>query len=264
MTDYGAQDTSTTTLGTNQFPISEGWTPNAGFSATEAGPQSTDGGGKKSAPVSVYTKDGSDVTLGTSTDANTVNSVMGRLTKIRDLLNATLTVGGTITEANSATIKTDLDALNTVIGLISDAAWSGSGNGSEIAILKKIVAELAGTIAVSGTFWQATQPVSGTVTANAGTNLNTSALALEVGHLATIDSHIPAQGQALAAASVPVVLPATQITTLTPPPAITGFALEAARLPNTYTPTPPPGQTTTPHSPPLLISPPHTFRTSTT
>jgi hypothetical protein len=31
---------------------------------------------------------------------------------------------------------------------------------------------------VSGTFWQATQPISGTVTANAGTNLNTSALAL--------------------------------------------------------------------------------------
>src|SRR5258707_10094744 len=101
MTDYGAQDTSTTTLGTNQFPISEGWTPNAGFSATEAGPQSTGGGRKKSAPVSVYTKDASDVTLGTSTDANTVNSVMGSLTKITDLLNATLTVCGTISEANS-------------------------------------------------------------------------------------------------------------------------------------------------------------------
>src|SRR5258707_8350922 len=254
MTDYGAQDTSTTTLGTNQFPISEGWTPNAGFSATEAGPQSTDGGGKKSAPVSVYTKDGSDVTLGTSSDANTVNSVMGRLTKIRDLLNATLTVGGTITEANSATIKTDLDALNTVIGLISDAAWSGSGNGSEIAILKKIVAELAGTIAVSGTFWQATQPVSGTVTANAGTNLNTSALALEAGHLATIDSHIPAQGQALAAASVPVVLPATQITTLTPPAAITGFALEAGHLANIDTHTPAQGQATMANSSPVVIA----------
>lgn len=36
----------------------------------------------------------------------------------------------------------------------------------------------ATTQPVSGTFWQATQPVSGTVTANAGTNLNTSALAL--------------------------------------------------------------------------------------
>jgi hypothetical protein len=34
-------------------------------------------------------------------------------------------------------------------------------------------------VPVSGTFWQATQPVSGTVTANAGTNLNTSALTLE-------------------------------------------------------------------------------------
>lgn len=37
----------------------------------------------------------------------------------------------------------------------------------------------APTTAVTGTFWQATQPVSGSVTANAGTNLNTSALALE-------------------------------------------------------------------------------------
>lgn len=39
--------------------------------------------------------------------------------------------------------------------------------------------------------------------------------------------NIPAQGQALAAASTPVVLPAAQITTLTPPAAITGFATSA-------------------------------------
>ncbi len=57
---------------------------------------------------------------------------------------------------------------------------------------------------------------SGSVTANAGTNLNTSALALEAGHLATIDAKVPALGQALAAASVPVVLTAAQISTLTP------------------------------------------------
>ncbi len=37
---------------------------------------------------------------------------------------------------------------------------------------------------------------------------------------------IPSQGQALAAASMPVVLPAAQITALTPPAAITGFATE--------------------------------------
>jgi hypothetical protein len=44
----------------------------------------------------------------------------------------------------------------------------------------------ASAVPVSGTFFQATQPVSGTVTANAGTNLNTSALALEAGNLAAI------------------------------------------------------------------------------
>ncbi len=56
-----------------------------------------------------------------------------------------------------------------------------------------------------------------TVTANAGTNLNTSLLALESGgHLASIDTKTPALGQALAAASVPVVLTAAQLSTLTP------------------------------------------------
>ena len=75
--------------------------------------------------------------------------------------------------------------------------------------------------------------VSGTVTANAGTNLNTSALALEAGgNLASIKAktdNIPPLGQALAAASTPVVLTAAQITTLTPPAAITGFNLEATQ-----------------------------------
>ena len=74
-----------------------------------------------------------------------------------------------------------------------------------------------------------TQPVTGTITANAGTNLNTSALALEGGgHLASIDTKTPALGQALAAASVPVVLTTAQLTTLTPPAAITGFALDTS------------------------------------
>lgn len=76
-------------------------------------------------------------------------------------------------------------------------------------------------------------PVS-TVTANAGTNLNTSLLALETGgNLAAIKTDvdkIPSQGQALAAASMPVVLTAIQQTALTPPAAITGFALEAGNL----------------------------------
>src|SRR5689334_1898164 len=100
---FGTTPTSTTSLGTNQFPVSAVAVPNesgGNLTALEGGPESTDTNGNKTAPASMYIKDGNDVTQGTSTDANTANTIMGRLTKIRDLLNATLTVGGTITEAN--------------------------------------------------------------------------------------------------------------------------------------------------------------------
>ena len=86
-------------------------------------------------------------------------------------------------------------------------------------------------------------PVTGTVTANLSATDNTvldnidADLTTVIGHvdgvealLTTIDadtSKIPSQGQALAAASMPVVLPEAQITTLTPPAAITGFATSA-------------------------------------
>lgn len=45
--------------------------------------------------------------------------------------------------------------------------------------------------------------------------------------LTSIDGKLPSLGQALAAASVPVILPSATITTLTPPAAITGFATAA-------------------------------------
>ena len=78
---------------------------------------------------------------------------------------------------------------------------------------------VSGSVSVSN--FPASQAVTGTVTANAGTNLNTSALALESGgHLASIDTKTPALGQALSASSVPVVLPAAQITAITPPTSI--------------------------------------------
>lgn len=48
--------------------------------------------------------------------------------------------------------------------------------------------------------------------------------------LASIDTKTPALGQALAAASSPVVLTAIQVAAITPPAAITGFALEAGHL----------------------------------
>lgn len=72
-------------------------------------------------------------------------------------------------------------------------------------------------VSVTGTFWQATQPISA-ANLPLPTNAATSALQTTGNtSLASIDTKTPALGQALAAASTPVVLPAAQITALTPP-----------------------------------------------
>jgi hypothetical protein len=84
----------------------------------------------------------------------------------------------------------------------------------------------ATAVPVSGTFFQATQPVSGTVTANLGTIADV-ATQTTLALIKAKTDNIPAQGQALAASSVPVVLTAAQETALTPPAAITGFATSA-------------------------------------
>lgn len=78
--------------------------------------------------------------------------------------------GGAVTMADGA---------NVTQGAKADAAYT-SGSGSVISILKGIFLALANPLPVSGTV-TANQGGSWTVTANAGTNLNTSALALETG-----------------------------------------------------------------------------------
>ena len=64
-----------------------------------------------------------------------------------------------------------------------------------------------------------------TVTSGAITETNS-------GSIKTAVEKIPSQGQALEGASLPVVLTAAQIITLTPPAAITGFATSAKQLPD--------------------------------
>lgn len=114
---------------------------------------------------------------------------------------ATVTVSGPLTDAQ-------LRATPVPISGTVTSTPSGTQN---VAVISTI------TTPVTGTFFQATQPVNGTITANAGTNLNTSLLALESGgNLASLNTKFPMQGQALAAASIPVVLTAAQLTTLTP------------------------------------------------
>lgn len=69
---------------------------------------------------------------------------------------------------------------------------------------------------VTGTFFQGTQPISA-ASLPLPTGAATSAIqTTQQSSLTSIDSKTPALGQALAAASVPVVLTAAQLTTLTP------------------------------------------------
>ena len=133
---------------------------------------------------------------------------------------------GAATASLQATSNALLDAIGVVLGSPLQA-------GGSVAV--------AGTVAVTGTFFQATQPVSFTwagltdaqlraapvptapnVTRGAGAvDANTQRVTLAsdgagVTVLSSIDTKTPALGQALEAASSPVVLTAAQITALAP------------------------------------------------
>ncbi len=99
---FGTTPLSTTTIGTNQFPATAVYVPGSAggnFTAMQGGPASgADSNGNVSAPVATYVADGSNVAVGSTTDA----------------------------------------------------AWSGSGAGTMIALLKKLVAELAAPLVVNG------------------------------------------------------------------------------------------------------------------
>lgn len=187
----------------------------------------------------------------------------------QDTGNASL---ASIAAEDFATQATLAAVLAKIIAAPSTEAKQDAGNTSLASIDGKLPAQVSGRVPVDGS--GVTQPVSN---ANLDVALSTlatsakqpalvsgrvpvdpsgvtspiSAAALPLpsnaaaetgGNLASITTNtgrIPAQGQALAAASLPVVLTAAQVTTLTPPAAITGFALEStlgtmsAKLPAT-------------------------------
>lgn len=167
--------------------------------------------------------------------------------------------------------STIADGADTAEGATTDVAVVTDVNGTVSGKLRGLVKIFAsawdsvnGRLKVDGS--AVTQPVSGTVTVNAGTNLNTSALALdstvakdaslaiidadikanqprtvnviagfalEAGHLATIDANTPTLGQKTIASSSPVTIasdqgPVTVSATSLPLPA--GAALETGNL----------------------------------
>lgn len=89
MSGFGSTPTTTTEspLSANQVfigSVATPDTPNGDLTALEGGPISTDSNGNKTAPASLYIKDGNDVTQGAkadtaSTDATTANTKMSFL-----------------------------------------------------------------------------------------------------------------------------------------------------------------------------------------
>jgi hypothetical protein len=105
-----------------------------------AGGPSYSSGGNTLTTAQVYIKDGNNQVEGLTTDANTVNSIMGRLTKIRDLLAATINVAVT----NVTALGQALMASSSPVVIASDqSSIPVKGNFVEIAG--------AGTGVVTGT-----------------------------------------------------------------------------------------------------------------
>lgn len=115
-------------------------------------------------------------------------------------INGTVPVSGTITATNSANG-------NTGSAVPAQATQVGGSNGGSLVALKAsatgvLSVDASGaTVPVSGTFWQTTQPVSGTVTANAGTGTFTVDAS---GHTVPVSGTFWQTTQPISAASLPL------------------------------------------------------------
>jgi len=120
---------------------------------------------------------------------------------------------------------------NIIIYNFADATKGGTLSGTTLTLAYNTAAmDNADKLQIFIEDGSTTQATSGTVTANIGTIATlATATKQDTGNasVASVDTKTPALGQALAAASTPVVLTAAQVTTLTPPAAITGFATSA-------------------------------------
>lgn len=138
----------------------------------------------------------------------------------------------------------DLSGGDSIGGLTESAPISDTASAGLNGRLQRIAQRITALITALGSPMQAsggTVGISGNLPAFAATpTVNVGTAPLPTGaatsalqgtgntSVASIDTKTPALGQALAASSVPVVLTTAQQTALTPPAAITGFALDTS------------------------------------
>lgn len=132
-------------------------------------------------------------------------------------------------ESKPVTLSTEDKALLTDIADAVNAPASGAATETTLSSINTKTPALGQALAASSTPVVLTAAQLTTLTPPAAiAGFSTAANQVtELASLASLDGKVPALGQALAAGSTPVVLTAAQLTTLTPPAAITGFATAA-------------------------------------
>lgn len=166
-------------------------------------------------PVTVFNTSGVPVDPATSAKQDTGNV---SLASIDSKLTAPLSVTGPLTDAQlRATAVPVSQASQPLPTGASTSALQTAANASLTSIDSKLTAPLSVTGPLTDTQLRATAvPVSAAalpLPTGAATSANQTT---EIASLSSIDTKTPALGQALAAASVPVVLTAAQVATLTP------------------------------------------------
>ncbi len=182
--NFGTTPLSTTTLGSNQFPVSGVFVPGTAggnLTAVQGGPASTDGGGYTSAPVAFYAADGSNVTLGSKADAKnsatdtTAISIMQVLKQLSFQAQnpASTPVTGTFWQTTQPISAASLPLPTGAATSAKQPALGTAGTASTDVLSVQGIASMT-PLKVDGS--GVTQPVSGSVTANIGT---TNGLALD-------------------------------------------------------------------------------------
>src|SRR5579884_2249669 len=197
--NFGTTPTSTTTLLNNQFPVSAGWVPNSNASGNltsiQLGPASTDNNGYTSAPIAIYVADGSDTTLGTTTDASSANTLIG-LTKAIKANTASVTIGTLPSlPAGSATIGAVKLTDGTITGTFGQQTMANSFPVVLASNQSALPASQSGT-------WNLNN-ISGTISLPTGASTDATVAKLNIAQGATLGSNTGPMVQGLVTASAP-------------------------------------------------------------
>lgn len=134
-------------------------------------------------PISgpITTADGGNVTLGAKGDAAVTDPTVSatEIALLKGLLKILALQSVAVTGASGAFV----DGAIATLGTEGDAAWSGSGNGTVIALLKKLEALLAATLVISGNVTEANSSSINTHLANI--DIDSAALVTNTTGLAT-------------------------------------------------------------------------------